>query len=542
MAQYHSNLAKFETATKSQTPPKPSRLFSTPARAQTLDEKALEAQYDSIKSTETSKQPSPDSTDGISRKDFADHVEFQKNVLRIDAFLGEWLSPDYFELVTAPPPSNMMVAGAKGELLRSAEQLQGAKIEADETPSDWGTHAHVNPSNGKRRSSFTMEQLARALPGFGSASQIPNHDSRNSANNASLPKLQTVQNIGYAPPTPTYALLAKDSIPTGYVAHARDACVNVDFQWDSMREPQNWGDGGTYGEEWSSMHRRFRKGLIDMVSWYKHKIPNFDPQDEHSKSDLLSQEEEDDYDDSDIIAVIVTHGAGCNALIGALTNQPVLMDVGMGSLTMAVHKGPSIAIGSPISPQRSHSSMGGRRRSSSTQLGLSDEYELQILASTEHLRAGADPLKIPALHSPKLMPSIAEIDRRSLSGSSGTVTPELDRPRAKNSSLGSMRRTTAKNRTVRTDSIVTSASTSSGGLWGSRASSVEKVEDRPPSPDTNWTLNWADSDKDVSNKLSSASPVSSTIRKGSEGSAGLWGAAPKPKEQKRRWTVYDTNK
>jgi hypothetical protein len=35
----------------------------------------------------------------------------QKATLRVDAFLGEWLSPDYFEHITAPPPSVMMVAG-----------------------------------------------------------------------------------------------------------------------------------------------------------------------------------------------------------------------------------------------------------------------------------------------------------------------------------------------------------------------------------------------------------------------------------------------
>ena len=33
---------------------------------------------------------------------------------------------------------------------------------------------------------------------------------------------------GYTPPTSTYALSAADAIPPDYVAHARDACVEVD--------------------------------------------------------------------------------------------------------------------------------------------------------------------------------------------------------------------------------------------------------------------------------------------------------------------------
>ena len=34
-------------------------------------------------------------------------------------------------------------------------------------------------------------------------------------------------------------------------------------------------------------------------------------------------------EDEDLVVIMVTHGAGSNALIGALTNQPVLLDVGI---------------------------------------------------------------------------------------------------------------------------------------------------------------------------------------------------------------------
>ena len=38
----------------------------------------------------------------------------------------------------------------------------------------------------------------------------------------------------YTPPTPTYALSAADAIPPGFVIHARNACVEVDYQWNSI--------------------------------------------------------------------------------------------------------------------------------------------------------------------------------------------------------------------------------------------------------------------------------------------------------------------
>src|SRR5699024_3533421 len=41
-----------------------------------------------------------------------------RSLLRVDAFLGEWLCPDYFEHITPPPSSERLIAGAKAELLR----------------------------------------------------------------------------------------------------------------------------------------------------------------------------------------------------------------------------------------------------------------------------------------------------------------------------------------------------------------------------------------------------------------------------------------
>ncbi|KAI3486832.1 hypothetical protein L1887_49537 [Cichorium endivia] len=56
---------------------------------------------------------------------------------------------------------------------------------------------------------------------------------------STLPRRETT---AYVPPTPSYAVSTSDHIPRGYVAHARNATVNVDYQWDSSRYPQNWGD------------------------------------------------------------------------------------------------------------------------------------------------------------------------------------------------------------------------------------------------------------------------------------------------------------
>ena len=82
------------------------------------------------------------------------------------------------------------------------------------------------------------------------------------------------------------------------------------------------------------------------------------------------------------ILILVTHGAGCNALIGALTNQPVLIDVGLASLTMAARRDSSE---NDITPYlTSHY----RRRASYDQ-GTAEEYEVRLMASIDHLRPGS---------------------------------------------------------------------------------------------------------------------------------------------------------
>ena len=150
------------------------------------------------------------------------------------------------------------------------------------------------------------------------------------------------------------------------------------------------------------MHRRFRKGLQHMIAWYR-------------KNSVLDDPEDDVEEDT--VLILVTHGAGCNALIGAVTNQPVLLDVGMASLTMAVVKDdaitntttspPSGSLDGPTSP--SHS------RRSSLDAALSNDYDMYLTASTEHLRAGSNPLSVPQLQSPRV--------------AAKTSSPSTNRPR-----------------------------------------------------------------------------------------------------------------
>ncbi len=38
------------------------------------------------------------------------------------------------------------------------------------------------------------------------------------------------------------------------------------FQWESIRERQTWGSRGGHGEEWRSMHKRFRRRFQQFIN------------------------------------------------------------------------------------------------------------------------------------------------------------------------------------------------------------------------------------------------------------------------------------
>ncbi|KAI1374008.1 hypothetical protein F4677DRAFT_427880 [Hypoxylon crocopeplum] len=334
---------------------------------------------------------------------------FEKSVLRLDAFLGEWLSPDYFEHITPPPKSSLMLATAKAELLRRENYNDYPHFHTRHAPSGSPQLWNAFPSRGSPlASSMTPESdvpssldnlssLKGGLPRFRSDS-VGGLDPR-AAHKAS--HLESASRPGYVSPVPSYALSTSEPIPRGYVAHARDACVDVDYQWDSSRDNLGWGDGGVLPEEWASMHQRFRKGLRRLIEWYStvenpgemvtktaSSPKSFKSTREESVRENFSVQNDAEIEIENVV-VLVSHGAGCNALMGAITQQPVLIDVGMSSITMAerkpafdhdfntdIYEKPASSLEEPLITKRSL---------------IAEMFELKLFANTDHLSAVTPP-------------------------------------------------------------------------------------------------------------------------------------------------------
>ncbi|KAF2138070.1 uncharacterized protein K452DRAFT_256900 [Aplosporella prunicola CBS 121167] len=484
--------------------------------------------------------------------------DIDKTVLRVDAFLGEWLSPDYFDLITPPPNSTMMLAGAKAELLRRGEfvdTLPGSSLNTGNFPGGWRSTTSPGASLHQKGGSLSgLGSLAQALPLRDRASSQGSSASRSIRRGDTAISTSTKSESGaYRPPVPTYAISPAEPIPRGYVAHARDACVDIDYQWDSMRDPQQWGDGGDYGEEWSAMHKRFRGGLNKMVAWYK----------EHGAGDHLEDavtETQDEEDEEDLVLVLVTHGAGCNALIGALTNQPVLLDVGMASLTMAVRKEESerrpsdLDIGD-VSPLN-------ERRKTSVESVLSDEYDLTVVASTEHLRVGADPARLGPMPSPQLMTKMSDSSRYGAQAAPASPVDNAGEPaRGVSSSLGSIRRSSTVHSMSSRSYNPTPGRSSPGSpsfkpgtaLWSRPTSKDEAAFDGRGSPAGDFMLNFGNTQRRASTPRTEKAeaeaedeiaPLPPSIGR-SMSQHGLWGSAPsgarneRERGPKRRWTVTE---
>jgi hypothetical protein len=493
-----------------------------------------------------------------------------KPTLRVDAFLGEWLSPEYFEYITPPPDSTMMVATAKAQLLRR-EQIQifqpstagngyfpggwslkmalrtatepgGSAVAEDDEPSSRLSSQHTQPHRANSYSS-TGNTATKAGHWDTISSTLPSSKTR------------------YNPPIPAYAIAPSDPIPRGYCTHAREECMDVDIHWDSMRQPQDWGDGGELGEEWSSMHKRFRFGLSRMISWYKEHSPDFHPE----REDPLALEPDDQIesseDDYDLVLILVTHGAGCNALVGALTNHPVLMDFGLSSLSMAVQKD----VGHDYT-LASNQYVPSRRRSS-VDFGISEEYDVKIVGSTGHLRAGVEATKAAALQSPHLVPQIPEfrvsehlstLERTSPTSNGKKYGALTKASNSMSAALGSIRRgSSASSNTYRNSSrspTRSSRSGSSSGLWSKPPTTASSIDDgmqelaigppadaRPESSDSDTPLPTSFG-RFSGRRIDEVAPLSYGLGR-SMSQHGLWG--PKPSigghraelGPKRRWTM-----
>ena len=513
--------------------------------------------------------PEPEEKDARQSSDISPRPKMDaRTTLRIDAFLGEWLSPDYFESITSPPGSKMMVAGAKADLLRRGDPVDGFNLSGSSAskqghfPGGWrvhGSESEETPDAVEDGALSDLSSLSQQLPKLSRANTF-------SSGKASCPRTENGLGVKlserirrYIPPTPSYAVSPSQPIPQGYVAHARDACVNVDYQWDSLRPPLEWGGGGEYGEEWSSMHRRFRKGLHGMLSWYRNHDPSQKPEDSGNTSPALTKTDtnpmEDADDDTDTVLVLVTHGAGCNALIGALTNQPVLIDVGMASLTMAVRKDIDYT---RLDFQDGFSHSPTRRRRPSLDAGDSEEYDIKLVASTDHLRPGSQFVhqlqreRSPTTPTREKSPYRYErhVATHQQHGSSSNSTQDTFNVDSDDSASGSNRKSTRRS--------FTSTIPSSGGLWTPpKPKAVEDVRellkaeeplqlDAPPpasgsDPEAiSYSLDTSDSSTTTQSpkEFQSDSPPGRSLAQ-----TGLWGAPPhalaneRERGAKRRWTL-----
>ncbi|CAJ2514297.1 Uu.00g024160.m01.CDS01 [Anthostomella pinea] len=416
----------------------------------------------------TPSQPSIPTPDCLAHPSSDLNQHIHKCVLRLDPFLGEWLSPDYFEHITPPPKSGLMLATAKAELLRRENYNDYPHFHARHVPHLSTQLWNASPRRG---SALAVSMTPDSIPASGVNATpsltdgVPGHkDSSNGVLEGR--RLQAASedhssSPGYTGPVPSYALSSSEPIPKGYVAHARDACVDVDYQWDSTRDYLGWGNGGVLPEEWAAMHQRFRRGLRRMVDWYGTtenpgemvtKTP-MSPSSENppnesrrkSEQDNSAVEDAEDVEDVEIedVVILVSHGAGCNALVGAITQQPVLADVAMSSLSMARRR--TAFDHADLSQEISALSLDEAlpRNCSS----MPDMYELKLFASTEHLRTVITPPTISRSSSiagatPRGRPSTGYSSalKEIRFGAAYGETPVGSRSNSANASLGSMRR------------------------------------------------------------------------------------------------------
>lgn len=453
-----------------------------------------------------------------------------RSVLRVDACLGEWLNPEYFESIIPPPKSERMVATAKTELLRRDESTipaadkqtppnvhhfpggwNGSIPSQEEEPKNEIESTPIPTNPGQRNRAGSYDSLKAIHTPWGRRMLRVNTD------------IPAVPDAAYSPPIPSYAISPSNPIPDGYVTHARDACVLVDYQWDSMREPQNWGSGGEYGDEWSTMLTRFGNSIERMISWYQNDDASTTPAHRRTRSQLqfLGQDEVEDCV-ADTILIIVTHGAGCNALIGALSGQPALVNVATASLTLAVRKD-YMAQTLPVHEQ-------AEKYDSHYKTSGPEDYSLVEVASTDHLRPGTSPST--SIRSPTASnippPSIPSYRHRStISSGPILLSPSL------RAGVGLHSWTTPR---------------ASSGLWSSVSGDRDTADDLVPNfgspvPPPVSSLSEADGPSVNPGPTSEASTSSEELPQRTPSQRGLWRSAPLNKERSthsnRRWTVAE---
>ncbi|KAK9776785.1 hypothetical protein AB5N19_10663 [Seiridium cardinale] len=326
-------------------------------------------------------------TNGLSAESSTSSNQFEKAVLRLDPFLGEWASPDYFEHITPPPHSSLMLMTAKADLLRKEDYMSYPHINAQHNkPAMSSSQLWNSPTQTSNSGLDSLPKIGDGLSGDSATERRVSHKAASSG---------PANPTGYVAPMPTYAVSSSQPIPPGYVAHARDACVDIDYQWDSTRDHIAWGEGGELPEEWAAMHQRFRKGLKRLVDWYSttdfpgRMVTKTPTTPSPVKFDCNGAGgcavDEDDVEIENVV-ILVSHGAGCNALVGGITNQPVLADVPMSSLSMAKRRS-VFDNNQEIADGRAVTSLDDALLRN--KITVPELYELPMFANTDHLVSSA---------------------------------------------------------------------------------------------------------------------------------------------------------
>ncbi|KAK6342438.1 hypothetical protein TWF718_007839 [Orbilia javanica] len=308
------------------------------------------------------------STEGASKL-----VVHPRPMLRVDGFLSEWLCEDYFTDITPPPATDLMVGTAKIDLMRPSS-AGGLRKDGTTIAPTKPSQTHISP---------------------------PHHHSHHRAHS-----------VGFVPPVATSAIGKNEPIPRGHVSHAKEF-IDIDYSYDSLR----YGDGGEYGEEWGRMHKRVKIGFEKIIKDYadgevkpclKNSSANSfeqlvaaaaaaraaqeeDPKGEPSNSKGV--EKPKDVPGSTII-IFISHGAICNALIGAMTHKPVLMDMGIASMSMGVLIPSSTAppaLPAPSQPKTTE---------------IAPTFQLPGFGGIEDLTDSEDPISLPSsnLYTPYTAP------------------------------------------------------------------------------------------------------------------------------------------
>lgn len=461
--------------------------------------------------------------------------QFVKPLLRLDAWLGEWLAEDYYTDITPPPPTPLLVGSAKADYIRPSSSAH--------------THVqhHVSPL-------YNMSSIA-----------------------ASLPPTFTG---GFVAPTPTWAISPNGQIPRGYFSHAKEY-AEFDIGWDSTK----LGGGGEYKEEWTSMHKRFKNGWNKLLWFYatedqhiatsptqwKRCGANESRNESRSATPRPAKEftpqatapaaaingnptpplsdcgdadtEEDSEDDIETVLILVTHGAGCNALIGAITHQPVLIDIGIASVTMAVRRD----LDPSSTHHHQHHHHHHHHHSHSAPPNPADipstppvKYALQIVANNEHIRTGSTPTSTPPV-SPNLRSTTS---KRTTTIGGFTLA---------SSSAAGTSMTMFSPRTLNRSASTASSNPAPKGLW---SRPVDGESSRPSSKDESVSSGIFGSSSmlfgsaigDGSDDESGSSTTGSIAEEPATGGTGLWGSTSAVRgsglwgdhqgwERKRRWTA-----